>query len=133
VITPDRYCVEPNGCWTWLGADDGHGYGAVRIAGATQKAHRVVYQEQVGPIPDGLDLDHICRNRKCVNPAHCEPVTRAVNLRRGDGTKLTAERVRAIREAVAAGQSRRELAEVYGVTRHTITDVVLRRSWKDVA
>lgn len=49
-------------------------------------AHRVVWEILVGPIPEGLDLDHLCRNRKCVNPDHLEPTTRQVNLRRGFGT-----------------------------------------------
>lgn len=72
----------PDACWPWLGAL-AHGYGSMRGAdGRTTGAHRVIYQSMRGPIPDGLELDHLCRNRSCVNPAHLEPVTRIENARR---------------------------------------------------
>lgn len=71
-----------DGCWVWTASQNGTGYGALTIAGARKLAHRLAYAHLVGPIPDGLDLDHLCRNRMCVNPAHLEPVTRRENLRR---------------------------------------------------
>ena len=70
-------------CWVWTGAINAHGYGAVQALGKLQYVHRVVYQALVGEIHDGLDIDHLCRNLKCCNPDHLEPVTRAVNLQRG--------------------------------------------------
>ena len=78
--------AEPNtGCWLWAGADDGrHGYGRFRHHGlGTPQAHRVSYILHKGPVPDGLTLDHKCRQRACVNPDHLEPVTRIENIRRG--------------------------------------------------
>jgi hypothetical protein len=77
---------EPNtGCWLWLGSDSGNGYGKVSIDGKDMMVHRVVYELLVGPIPDGLVLDHIprCRCRRCCNPDHLEPVTIQVNTHRG--------------------------------------------------
>jgi hypothetical protein len=75
---------DPLGCWTWTGAiSSGTGYGGVRYQGRQLGAHRVVYELLVGVIPDGLQLDHLCRNRACVNPAHLEPVTGRVNVLRG--------------------------------------------------
>lgn len=84
-----KFTESPSGCWEWNAAIDAAGYGrfSVRI-GPTRAdyrmklAHRVSYETFVGPIPDGLDIDHLCRNRKCVNPEHLEPVTRSENLRR---------------------------------------------------
>lgn len=74
---------EPNsGCWLWLAAASSLGYGYF-FDGKLKLAHRVSYEMHVGPIPDGLDLDHLCRNPSCVNPDHLEPVTRKENINRG--------------------------------------------------
>ena len=74
---------EPNsGCWIWMGATNGKGYAQLGIAGKTKSAYKVLYESLVGPIPDGLEMDHLCRVRCCVNPAHMEPVTHQENCRR---------------------------------------------------
>lgn len=70
-------------CWTWTGYTEAKsGYGRLSFGGARSYAHRVAYELAVGPIPEGLDLDHLCRVRNCVNPTHLEPVTRGENVRR---------------------------------------------------
>ena len=76
---------EPNsGCWLWTGAAHPNGYGSFNLASRlTDKAHRISYEHFVGDIPDGLEIDHKCRVRCCVNPAHLEPVTHLVNMKRG--------------------------------------------------
>ena len=71
----------PGGCWIWNGSLMRNGYGAFR-SGLQYAAHRVAYTVLRGEIPIGLDLDHLCRVRRCVNPDHVEPVTRAENLHR---------------------------------------------------
>src|ERR1700743_2238118 len=72
-----------NGCWNWTGSLTDAGYGRIRRKGFKEKlAHRILYEMVIGPIPAGLELDHICRNRSCVRPDHVEPVTHAENMRR---------------------------------------------------
>lgn len=79
-------------CWLWTAALH-NGYGSFYLPGAgTRRAHRIAYEALVGPIPEGLTLDHLCRNRGCVNPAHLEPVTNKENILRGVG--ITAENAR---------------------------------------
>lgn len=79
--------VTECGCWLWTGRVNACGYGTVSAYEGdkmvTRRAHRVVYEHEVGKIPDGLVLDHKCRNPSCVNPAHLEPVTTKENTRRG--------------------------------------------------
>lgn len=80
-----RYVEKTDTCWLWRGAiEPGHrGYGRMNIEGRSRVAHRVGYELLVGPIPEGLQLDHLCRVRRCVNPEHLEPVTPRENLLRG--------------------------------------------------
>lgn len=77
---------ETTGCLEWT-ASKVHGYGQMFVARGKSPAlaHRVAYEEFVGPIPEGLQIDHLCRNRGCVNPYHLEPVTQRENLLRGEG------------------------------------------------
>lgn len=75
--------IRGDGCWLWNGRPNKHGYSMTRIRGRTVIVHRMAYELLVGPIPEGLEIDHLCRNRRCVNPAHLEPVTGRVNWIRG--------------------------------------------------
>lgn len=88
-----RFTIDPGtGCWNWAGHLDRHGYGKVYHKGSSGRlAHRVVYEALVGPIPPRLVLDHLCRNHRCVNPAHLEDVEFAENVRRGLCSAATRE------------------------------------------
>lgn len=81
----DRFWTKvrkTEGCWEWT-ACLAHGYGRFGVGRRARPAHVVAYELVIGPVPVGLDLDHLCRNRRCVRPDHLEPVTRRVNLLRG--------------------------------------------------
>lgn len=82
-----RRNIEPGsgGCWLWTKSRSRDGYGWASLNEKTYQAHRFVYTIVIGPIPDGLQLDHLCRVRHCVNPSHLEPVTVIENLKRGVG------------------------------------------------
>lgn len=90
VLDHDAYFwskVQPTGfCWLWTGTTHKEGYGIIKRDRQPWKAHRLAYTLLVGPIADGLELDHLCRIRLCVNPDHLEPVTKRVNVLRGYGT-----------------------------------------------
>jgi len=81
----DNVSKEPHatGCWLWMGGRDKNGYGYYCSGGSVRCAHRVAYEQLVGTIPEGLHIDHLCRNPSCVNPEHMEPVTLLENLQRG--------------------------------------------------
>lgn len=83
---------QPNGCWQWTGSDNGLGYGQLMCDGRLQVVHRVAYEQIVGPIPNGLTLDHLCRNTRCVNPSHLEPVSMKENILRGYGPSAVSAR-----------------------------------------
>ena len=87
----DERTLRSIGCWVWNGTINRGGYGVLTVGGrcgAKKYAHRVAYELFVGPIPKGKELDHLCRNRWCVNPSHLEPVTRRVNIIRGIGPQI---------------------------------------------
>lgn len=80
--TPGQYYVNSgaNECWEWLGTIEAVGYGVIYRDGKLRKAHRVVWEDLVGQIPEGLVLDHRCHNKSCVNPSHLRVVTQKQNI-----------------------------------------------------
>ena len=74
-----------DGCWEFTGTPHPNGYGYFTVAKKRRSTHRAIYELLVGPVPAGLVLDHLCRNRSCARPSHLEPVTQRVNVLRGEG------------------------------------------------
>jgi hypothetical protein len=91
IPAPERFQTyyeinSATGCWEWTLCLNQGGYGVFHTNNKQWKAHRFAYQILIGPIPEGLTLDHLCKNKKCVNPEHLEPVTQYVNTVRGKGS-----------------------------------------------
>jgi len=90
-----KFVESESGCWIWSACVDRYGYGQFRMGGGPQLAHRVSFLGHVGPIPPGFQIDHRCRVRRCVNPAHLEAVSSRENTLRGCGvTSINARKTR---------------------------------------
>lgn len=126
-----RYAVRDLGygtpCYVWLGTRTKRGYGRMVIRGRDRLVHTVAFEAVHGPVPTGKVPDHLCRNRACFRPDHLEAVSQAVNVRRGNSTKLNARDVAEIR---ASELSSRRLANTYGVSHQQICNIKSRRRWR---
>lgn len=120
----------PNGCWVWTAAKADTGYGQIGVGGKIRYVHRIVFELVNRTIPEGAEIDHLCRNRPCVNPEHLEPVTCAENNRRKPTTLLTSKEVDEIR---ASTELPLDLAERFGVSRAHIYSIRLGRCWVDTS
>lgn len=131
-VASDLYVADESGCWLWTGIVGANGYGRARRGQRKISAHRVVYEQHMGPISDDLMLDHLCRVRHCVNPAHLEPVTNAENQRRGNAVRLDWDAVRFIRANCRPRHpefSMRALGRRFGVTHEAIRKIINHTSW----
>jgi len=104
-----KVVATPNGCWEWRGIKR-IGYGQFHFQGKQVQAHRLSYELLVAPIPEGLTIDHLCRNRACVNPAHLEPILIRENILRGTGPTA--------RNAVKTHCKRGHLLDLFNIYRH---------------
>lgn len=115
----------PTGCLEWTAGTCNTGYGRY---GRRSRAHRFAYERLVGAVPDGMELDHLCRNRRCVRPDHLQPVTHTENIRRGAVTKLNREQAEAIRRDPRTGQA---IARDYGVSQSHVSRIKRGVNWAD--
>lgn len=120
-------------CIDHEGGHYANGYGCVRISerasDGSRLAHRVAYEKVHGPIPDGMQIDHLCRNRGCVNVEHLEPVTSAENSRRGARAKITQAIADEIRRRRSTGEGPAPLAAEFGIHPSTVANIVAGRRW----
>lgn len=137
----ERYRVEDRGhttpCWIWQLSTNEWGYGKfdMRVNGArkTVRAHRWYYEQARGSVPNGLQLDHLCRVRRCVNPDHLEPVTAAVNTERSKAARLDVQAVTVIKELLREGRTQQSVADKFGVDQSTIGLIARGSTWASVA
>jgi hypothetical protein len=122
------------GCHVHMGWKSWTGYGRLTRDGKAVWAHRWAWEQENGPIPAGMMLDHLCRNKACVNPSHLEVVTNAENQRRGTASRLSWEDVEYIRTSYVPRDpnfGQRALARLFGVTHAAIQKVLNHVSWVD--
>lgn len=125
-----------NGCWLWLRSKNRDGYGWASLGNKTFQAHKLVFELIRGEVPDGLVLDHLCRVRHCVNPAHMEPVTNVENLTRSEITPAGMSKCKQGHEFVLKGKQRRCpicLAEYLNATRERRAEYLRRYRQKNGA
>ena len=131
-LSPIEYTVEDRGyktpCWIWQRSKNKKGYGCTRRTGA----HIYYYEQKNGKVPDEMELDHLCRQRACVNPDHLEPVTDAVNSQRGICAKLSPEVVKSIRARVRNGEVQVEISRELEVSASCIWSIVHRKTWRNI-
>lgn len=119
--------ITPSGCWEWTGTRGPAGYGQIHAWGRSGYTHRTAYVVWVGPIAEGLVIDHLCRNKGCFNPEHLDVVPQALNVQRGRGTKLTDTQVAEIRSLCDQGWVQRDIAKAYGVSGQHVWHLHARR------
>lgn len=123
--------VKTDGCWFWVGGLNAQGYGQMSVMGRQVGAHRIAWELYRGEIPPTLTIDHLCRNPLCVNPDHMEIVTSAENKSRSRrvtplrGLRYDLTTSPVARRRVELGLSRRELAELSGVSEPTVVNLEL--------
>ena len=128
--------AEESQCWVWNGAREEKGYGKTKIAGKQVAVHRAVYELLVGPISPGMSCCHRCDNPSCCNPDHLFLGTQRDNTddmlaKNRQHSKLNPEQVREIRKIYKhGGITQKQLAEQYNVSKYTINDLILNKTWK---
>jgi hypothetical protein len=130
-----KYIIDNiTNCWNWNQAKFKGGYGIGFKAGIKSRlAHRIFYQLKYGLIPDDIELDHLCRNRACVNPDHLEPVTKTINQRRGLKSRITLDIAKQIKILAKDGVvSQREIAKQYGVSQRLVWNILHELTWKEI-
>ncbi len=133
---PDIYTIEDRGyktpCWIWTKCQGGRGYGYKFNGTRNVPAHIVYYEQKHGSVPKGLELDHLCRIRNCINPDHVEAVSHAENVRRSPLlTNLTMESAQEIRRLRSSGMKYTSIAAIMGTTKIAVGFICRGQTWKE--
>lgn len=127
-ISEEDYAVEDLGfgtpCWLWLGALNKKGYGHITRQSRHLQTHRLMWEQLRGPIPTGMQIDHLCKVRACCNPDHLEPVSPLVNVHRSGRTQISEPTVAAIRAAREAGEPLYVIGARFGVSTSHVHNIV---------
>lgn len=122
-------------CWIWQRCINESAGRPVVMHPASKKlcyAHCLYYEQHVGPVPEGMELDHLCKQRDCIRPDHLEPVTHTVNCRRAQHVRLSEEGAAMIRLLRKIwGLTELNLANLFGLSKSTVKHVLRDRSWRD--
>ena len=122
--------VKINNCWNWSKSLNTYGYAQVRIAKKQKIVGRVLYEALIRKIPTGFTMDHLCRNRKCVNPYHLEAVVPAINVQRGLSAKINSKKATKIRRLYSRENiTQMELAKMFGIGQGEISRIINYRIW----
>lgn len=122
---------DPNGCWYWRACLNKEGYGHFGMYNKVQRAHRVAFFFTYGKWPI-CDLDHLCKTRHCVNPAHLEEVSTQENIIRGASTNTTKIDIVNIKLCLAVGFRTSLIAEMFNVSQPSICNIAAGRRWKNI-
>lgn len=121
-----------NGCYDWQRSKDKDGYGYFRAGRRVIRAHKFYYELKYGPVAPGMELDHRCRNRGCVNPEHLDPVPHVVNCRRGGVVKLMSmDKAREVRRLCGNGVRQRDAAAKFGISESLVAHIMTNRVWRE--
>lgn len=132
--TGELYKVEDRGyktsCWIWLHAKSGEGYAETSKDYKTLLVHRLKYEAKYGPLSDDKELDHLCRQRACINPDHLELVPHKVNMQRGINAKITQKDADEIRELAGFGMTHESIAARFPLCRSRVSMIIRGEAWK---
>lgn len=125
-----HYDIDPHtGCWNWKRSLTNMGYARINCGNNSNLAHRYIYEETKGKIPKKMTIDHLCRNRKCINPDHLEVVSLKENIRRGINIKLNKEIVSEFKILFAEKISMREIGRRYKVSHTAVRHAIRGFTW----